>query len=137
MLSMMDIVCFVKKWVCFSRTNGGVFLAFLSHRRWFLLNIVLYWRQKFRLAVSWENDGIGSAGNIFKQVAFLLAWDSIFSVFIVFFIFLLLFDHIWSGFNGHRDVLLRCSVIVAIHNPVVNAMCNIREVYSVTREMNI
>ncbi|GAP45249.1 hypothetical protein TBC1_121070 [Lentimicrobium saccharophilum] len=46
-------------------SSGLSLSAFLSHRRWFLLNIVLYWRQKFRTALRlWENSWEGRAGNI-------------------------------------------------------------------------
>jgi len=50
----------------------------------------LNWGQKFRPAALWENNGNGKAGNIFEQGVFLPAWDSRFSVFIAFFIFLII-----------------------------------------------
>jgi hypothetical protein len=67
-LSILDVVFVCLKIVCFIgrkyRLSSG---CFLSHRRWFWLDLDLYWRQKFRSAASWENDGIGKAGNIIKQ----------------------------------------------------------------------
>jgi hypothetical protein len=57
----------LKKLFVLAACSGLSHLAFLSHRRWVWLDIVLYWRQKFRSAASWENDGIGKAGNIVKQ----------------------------------------------------------------------
>ncbi len=68
-LSILDgLFCLKKICVLIGRKYRLASVCFLSHRQWFWLDIVLYWRQKFRLAASWENDGIGKAGNIVKQV---------------------------------------------------------------------
>jgi hypothetical protein len=99
MLSMMDVFCFVKKNGLFwPRVAALLFLAFLSHRQGFPLNILLYWRQKFRLAASWENDGIGSAGNIVKQAVELPVVVCSVELYIVAFMFFpcLIFNHIWA-----------------------------------------
>jgi hypothetical protein len=66
---MLDIVFVCLKICLFTWPEvPATSVCFLSHRHWLWLDIVLHWRQKFRFAASWENDDIGSPGNIVKQV---------------------------------------------------------------------
>lgn len=86
-LSISDgLFCLLKNCVLIGRKYRQLLSCFLSHRRWFWLDIVLYWRQKFRLAASWENDGIGNAGNIVMQL--ILSSAGFFFVSIICFFFI-------------------------------------------------
>jgi hypothetical protein len=76
----------------------------------------LYWRQKFRLAASWENDGNGWAGNIVKQAVempVVVCSVGLYNV-VFMFSFGLLFNYIWAWQYGNGNCLLFRGVAVTV-----------------------
>lgn len=70
-LSISDgLFCLLKNCVLIGRKYRQLLSCFLSHRRWFWLDIVLYWRQKSRPAILWENKKLNQI-ELFKDFIFI------------------------------------------------------------------